>query len=89
MKKKDIVTDIIMVINNYVQEFSKSYWKNDECKPRFIVSLNNEEIENQSILITITHCNVSFTETLFPRNDRHYGYESIHLQMINMYNQTM
>ena len=81
--------NIINVLEEYVIILSKEEWKNDSCPPKFIVSLNNEDINNQSIMITIDHLGSKFTERLFPRNGTHYGYDSILSQMINMYNQTM
>lgn len=81
--------DIIDVLEEYVITLLKEEWKNDTCPPKFIVSLNNEDINNQSIMITIDHLGSKFTERLFPRNGTHYGYDSILSQMINMYNQTM
>ena len=81
--------DIINIIEEKVRKLAKDYWKNDICPPEFLVSLNNEDINNQSIMITINHLGYKFTECLFPRKDTEYGYGSIINQMISMYNQTM
>lgn len=81
--------DIINIIEERVQEMAKTHWGNDSCPPKFWVSLNNEDMDNQSIMITIKHCGFKFTEKLFPRKDTEYGYDSVINQMINMYNQTM
>lgn len=81
--------NIIRIIEEYVQKIAKEHWDNDECSPEFWVSLNNEDMNNQSIMITINHLGLKFTEKLFPRKDTEYGYNSISDQMINMYNQTM
>lgn len=81
--------DIINVIEEYVQGLAKDYWSKDECPPEFWVSLNNEDMNAQSIMITINHCDFKFTEKLFPRANTEYGYDSVLNQMINMYNQTI
>lgn len=81
--------DIIGIIEEKVEELAKKRWNNDSCPPKFWVSLNNEDMNNQSIMITISHCGYKFTEKLFPRKDTEYGYECLLNQMINLYNQTM
>ena len=81
--------DIVNIIEEKVQEMAKEHWKTDECPPKFWVSLNNEDMDDKSIMITIKHCGYKFTEKLFPRKNTEYGYESVLNQMINMYNQTM
>lgn len=81
--------DFITIIDEVVQKLAKDNWKEDECPPEFWVSLNNEDMNNQSIMITINHLGYKFTEKLFPRKDTHFGYDSLLNQMINMYNQTM
>lgn len=81
--------DIVSIIEEKVEELAKEHWKNDSCPPEFWVSLNNEDMGNQSIMITINHLGSKFTERLFPRKDTQYGYESVLNQMVNMYNQTM
>ena len=52
------------------------------------MSLNNEDMDNQYIVITIKH-GYKFSEKLFPRKSTEYGYDAVLNQMINMYNQTM
>ncbi len=81
--------DIVKIIEERVREIAKTHWETDSCPPKFWVSLNNEDMNNQSIMITVNHCGLKFTEKLFPRKDTEYGYESVINQMINMYNQTM
>lgn len=81
--------NVIRIIEEYVQKIAKDHWYNDECPPEFWVSLNNEDMNDQSIMITINHLGLKFTEKLFPRKDTEYGYNSISDQMISMYNQTM
>ena len=81
--------DIIKILEDKVQELAKEHWSTDKCPPEFWVTLNNEDIDNQKILITVNHLGYKFTEILFPRNETHYGYDSVLNQMINMYNLTM
>ena len=81
--------DVVNIIEKQVQDLAKAHWESDECPPEFWVSLNNEDMNNQSIMITIKHCGCKFTERLFPRTNTEYGYASVLDQMINMYNQTM
>lgn len=81
--------DIINIIDEIVQIYAKENWKDDDTPPEFWVSLNNEDDNNQSIMITISHLGHKFTEKLFPINNTRYGYGSLLSQMINMYNQTM
>lgn len=80
--------NIIDVLEKHVHKLAKNHWKDDDCAPKFWVSLNNEDEHNQAIMIIISH-GYKFTEKLFPRDDTRYGYDSILDQMINMYNQTM
>lgn len=81
--------DIVNIIEKHVQELVKEQWKDDACPPKFWVSLNNEDMDNQCIMITIKHCGYKFTEKLFPRKNTEYGYEAIINQMISLYNQTI
>lgn len=81
--------DIIQIIDAIVQEVAKKNWEEDECPPEFWVSLNNEDKDDQSIMISINHLGSKFTEKLFPITDTYYGYDSLLSQMIGMYNQTM
>ena len=81
--------NIVNILEEEVQKLVKEHWKNDDCPPEFWVSLNNEDMDNQTILITINHLGNKFTERLFPRRNTEYGYETVLNQMINMYNQTM
>ena len=81
--------DIVSIIDEVVQILVKEAWKDDKCPPEFWVSLNNEDMKDQSIMITINHMDYKFTEKLFPRKDTHFGYDGLLDQMRNMYNQTM
>lgn len=81
--------DIVSIVEEKVQQLAKDYWNEDECPPEFWVSLNNENENNQSIMISISHLGCKFTERLFPRKNTEYGYSSVVNQMISMYNRTM
>lgn len=81
--------DIVNILEEEVQKLAQENWEEDGCPPEFWVSLNNEDMNNQSIMITINHLGCKFTERLFPRKDTQWGYDSVLNQMINMYNQTM
>jgi hypothetical protein len=81
--------DIITAIDEIVQALARKNWYDDECPPEFYISLNNEDEDNQSIMITVNHLGYKFTEKLFPRKNMCYGYDSLMSQMINLYNKTM
>ena len=81
--------DIISILEEKVQDYASEYWKADSCPPEFWVTLNNEDMDHQTIMIHINHLGSKFTEKLFPRSNTDYGYGSVLNQMINMYNKTM
>ena len=81
--------NVVEIIEETVKELAHDEWNDDKCPPEFWVSLNNEDMQNQAIMITINHCDIKFTEKLFPRSDTEYGYKSVLAQMKNMDNQTM
>ena len=81
--------DIVKILETYIQKEAKKHWKDDSCPPIFWVSLDNDNMYDQKIMITISHLNVKFTEVLFPRTEAQWGYDSVLNQMINMYNRTM
>lgn len=87
--KHEFGMDIVNIIEYYVRKLAEENWKNDNCPPEFWVSLNNEDMNNQKIMITINHLGRKFTENLFPRSNTEYGYSSVLCLMENMYNQTM
>lgn len=80
---------IIDLIDEHIKEFVSENFNNDKCKPVYITSLYNGDINNQHILVTIVHCGQSFTENIFPRSDTEYGYDCLDNLLIDMYNQTM
>jgi hypothetical protein len=81
--------DIISIVDEIVQALARIHWREDECPPEFYVSLNDEEEDAHSIMITVSHLGYNFTEKLFPRTNMQYGYDSLMSQMINLYNRTM
>lgn len=81
---------IVDLIDKQIQKMvKKEFMEDTQSPPEYWVSLNNEDMNNQKLMITINHCGIKFTEVLFPRKDTEYGYESVLNQIINMYNQTM
>jgi hypothetical protein len=81
--------DITDILQEKVNVISNNYWENDDCKPVFVVSITNEDMSNQKILITVNHLGSRFSYVLFPRDNTYYGYETLEQMMVNMYNQTM
>jgi len=83
------ITDVIQEV---VDKIAAEKWKNDDCKPVFIVSLfetgKEEKVEHQ-ILLTVSHCGFSLSRTIFPRTEFKYGYEPIEKEMEWIYNATM
>ena len=83
------VYNIIDILDSAVQTLAKARWANDDCPPEFWVSLDNDDMDNQVIMISINHLGSKFTEKLFPRPNTLYGYSSIFDQMVSLYNRTM
>lgn len=81
--------DIVRIIETHIQKEAEKHWKGDSCPPVFWVSLDNDDLNDQKIMITISHLNVKFTEALFPRTEAQWGYDSVLNQMVNMYNRTV
>lgn len=80
---------IINILDDYVNSYCCENYSEDSCPPKFIVSINNENMDDQKILLTIEHCGQVFTNTIFPRDDSFYGYDNVIDMMKDMYNQTM
>lgn len=87
MNKYD--TNIIDVLDEYIQKLAATKWKEDSCPPIFWLSLDNDIEEQHKIILTINHLGSKFSEVLFPRTDAHYGYNSILHHMEQLYNRTM
>ena len=77
-------SDVIEIINVYIQKFVKDKFENDTCKPEYIVSLYNGDMNNQHILVTIKHLGQCFTENVFPRRDAEYGYDCLDNLLIDI-----
>ena len=79
---------VIDCIQEEVNRICEDKYKDDDCKPIFLVSLITEK-GGDRLILTITHSYQSFSEILFPRHDALYGYETIEFMMKMMYNRTM
>lgn len=84
----NLYKSIVDCIQEQVNDVA-TQWSQDQCPPFFLVSVGKDGGNRDILMLTVTHSNKSFTEVLFPREDSHYGYDSIHSMMKNMYNRTM
>jgi hypothetical protein len=80
---------IIKILQDYVTDFCCENYQGESYPPKFTVSIDNEKIDNQKILLTIENGGRVLTNTVFPREDSLYGYDKLDKMMINMYNKTM
>lgn len=80
---------IVEMLEEYVKKIAQMKWEEKYVfgEPKFFVSLYNEDIDNQVMLITIRYSGIKLTEKLFPRENT--GYDSLENQMTNMYNQIL
>ena len=78
-KHENFYDDIRRTLQKKVDEIccDKNFEWDDECPPKFHVSILSDDLDNQSIVLTIIHHNEAFTETLFPRADASWGYENL------------
>jgi len=81
--------DIIDVIEEKVEKLAKEWWAKDEYPPKFWVSLDNYDMDNQRILLTISHNEYKFSRPIFPVEETEYGYDPLIDCMKDLYNQTM
>jgi len=86
--------DLLTALQENVDEMAKEEYKTDECPPVFIVSLiqrygENGKINQHEIGLTIKHCGQTYTRTLFPQVNQHYGYPDLKEEMKDLYNNTM
>ena len=89
-KHKNFYDDIVSTLQQKVDKVIKKNFKWDnECPPIFTVSVLSDDMESQSIILTISHGHVAFSETLFPRKEAMYGYEYIGEIIEKMFNRTM
>lgn len=80
----DRYENCIDVIQNAINDLAKELYKEDDCKPEFLVS---EDIHNRKILLTIKHCGFTHTDVIFPHGD--YGNTALKYQIEQLYNSTM
>lgn len=81
--------DIIDTLQDKINTIANELYKNDNCKPKFYVSIIFEEEYNQKIILTIEHLGVKFSRVLFPVKENFYGYENLVDVVKSLYNQTM
>lgn len=79
---------IIDIFQRVVNKIAEQEYKDDECPPKFTVSLYEKEGTHE-IILTIEHLGEKKSRKLFPRPDCKYGYESIKDEMRWLYNSTM
>ncbi len=72
------------VIQNEVDKIVKENWKEDTCKPVFIVSIFQDKL-----MITCKHMGSAFSEKLFPQKDMRWGLPTVKEIMESLYNRTM
>lgn len=84
--------DIISAIQLQVDKIAEEHYKEEQewCTPKFIVGL----LQNNKIVLTCKHRNLSFSEIIFPVNfedteEWAYGLCSLEEHMKNLYNRTM
>jgi hypothetical protein len=80
---------IIDIVNDEVQKIAKEMYKNDKCKPVFMVSVFTKEEKEDTIMLTVTHSGHSFSKIIFPKKNCYYGYSSLEDEISGLYNRTM
>lgn len=81
--KTNTTDNIIGILQKYIDNLSNKEWKDDPCKPEFIISvINNKDCK---IILTIRHAGQSFSEIIFPS----YNIDSLYYYMEQLYNRTM
>lgn len=80
--KVNTMDNIIQILQKYIDNLANKKWREDPCKPEFIISvINNKDCK---IILTIRHAGRSFSEIIFP------GYiDSLYYYMEQLYNMTM
>jgi len=87
--------DIISILQKEVDNIAKEKYKNDSCKPTFIVSVYQKynditgKINNHKILLTVVHNGISHSRVIFPVLSNNFGYESLEKEIEWLYNSTM
>lgn len=80
--------DIIDIIQSYVDDYSKEFG-DVKFKVSLLQDFGHKDRRYDTILLTVSHLQSSFSEILFPRQDMNYGYESIESVMNSLYNRIM
>lgn len=86
--------DLFDCIQKEVDEIISIKYKNDDCPPKFIVSLLYEQGEKKvdndhKIILTVIHNGYTFSKIIFPDTKSVYGYQSLDQTMEYLYNRTM
>lgn len=92
----DLLTEenIQEILQTKVDKLTEHYWKNDSCRPNFIISIlcdNNlrDKRMEQYLILTCQHLSSCVSSVIFPIDKNFYGYDSLLDAMKNLYNQTM
>lgn len=86
--------DLLYALQEKVDEIAKEQYGKDTCPPVFIVSLiqrygDSSKINQHEIGLTIQHLGQTYTRTLFPQVNQHYGYPDLKEEMKDLFNNTM
>lgn len=79
---------IVDILQNYVDKVTEHDFKEDECPPKFKVSILYEK-DIHKLILTVDHLGSSFSTVLFPNMSYEYGYEGLRQEMQHLYNLTM
>lgn len=85
----DFNTDIIGVLNDYVNKQALKIYSADKCPPIFQVSLFFNEYDEHNIILAINHNCCHFSKIIFPQPSKAYGYDSLKLEMDSLYIKTL
>lgn len=80
---------MIETIQEKVNQIWEQQYKDEDCPPKYTVSILYETADIHKIILTIEHHYNCFSKILFPQSGKIYGYESLEWEMKNLYNQTM
>jgi hypothetical protein len=89
-----IEENIQEILQTKIDKLTEQYWKNDSCKPDFIISIlhdNNlrDKRMEQYLILTCQHLNSCVSSVIFPIDKNYYGYDSLLNAMKSLYNRTM
>lgn len=84
---------IVEILQDRVDKITTSYWKDDDCPPKFYISVLYDELKgrhsNQYLILNIEHQFSRFSRIVFPLEENIYGYDDLYEIMKELYNQTM